>query len=398
MSLQDYRLTLSSVIIEPNWTSSPETLHGVVSYASPYDDVPVEQFNNYQHVVDQDFANDYILKYFSSFSKVKSNSIDTGLLSPGLKAIGTNYIIFEKPPCFKNIFYVPSSKHEVTEGLENQHIFRIPIPWQLYFVKFNKDMYTYEVRMFFMKTSLTSVDQELFLPSLPNFYTNAMLCPPTMDKMDDVDRYSKNHAGVMQCAYDWVWNSGTNHDLTEACLQVPFQLNQNDSILKHLPQLIYDNYFKYDGISSRHSSRYSANFKQIVHLFTAWEKSSLFEVCNLSWPNISGSKSNFSYHDIESDIEGYYDHLYNFISDQDEDQSLNEDDINYMIENGDYNSEDYYRYLRANNLIPSLPPVPWEKTYLYSDILPDLIKSVHSDLGYFNSNLAHDINCINLNT
>ena len=256
-------------------------------------------------------------------------------------------------------------------------------------------MYTYEVRMFFMKTSLTSVDQELFLPSLPNFYTNAMLCPPTMDKMEDVDRYPKNHAGIIQCAYDWVWNSGTNHDLTEACLHVPLQLTQDNSILKHVPQLIYDNYFIYNNIINSHHSRYSANHKQVVHLLTAWEKSSLSEVCDFSWPNISGLKHNFVYPDM-NETEGYYDHIFNYISD--EDDSLSEDDINYMIENGDYSSEGYHTYLRANNLIPFLPSVPWAKTYLYSDILPELIKSVNVDLSVSSSNLAYDINYINLNT
>lgn len=399
-SSEFYRLTLSSVFVGSDWSGRHEDVLGVISYTSPYvfshnsEDVSEEESvyssdsHLYKSVTDKDITNEYIRKYFSSFNNIKSNSVDSGLLSPGLKAIGTNYLVFEKPPCFKNIFYVPTVRSDVE--LESQQVFRIPIPWQLYFVKFNSDMYTYEVRMFFMKSSLASVDQQLFLPPLPNFYTNGMLCPPIMDNMEDVERYPKNHAGIMQCAYDWVWNSGTNHDLTEACLHLAIQLNKDDSVLKHMSELIYNNYFKNNILS-----KYSANYKQVSHLLAAWENSSLTEVCNLSWPNLSGLKPNFFYSDISNETEGYYDHLYDFIYYQDD--SLSEEDVNYMIENEDYNVQEYNQYLRSNNLIPYLSVNPWDKSYLYSDILPELILSIRADFGFLNSNLCYDINAINVN-
>lgn len=409
-SSQTYRLTLSDIQIENNWSSQKEDSYSTISISSPYvvsqnrKNILQEEsteFNNeylYKHVTDQTFALNYVKKYFSSFSTVKSNPVDTGLLSPGLKAVGANYIVFEKPPTFKNIFYVPLSRSDMSEDLDNQQIFRIPIPWQLYFVKFNPDMYTYEVRMFFMNNSLTSIDQNLYLPPLPNFYTNAMLCPPIMDNMDDVDRYPKNHSGIMQCAYDWVWNSGTNHDLTESCLHVGLQLTQENSILKHMPELIYNNYFKNINILSDRHSRYSAQPKQIFHLLSAWEKSSLIEVCQISWPNTSGLKSNFVYFDMSNDVNGYYDHIYNFILDQD--NSYSEEDVNEMVENGDYNTDDYHQYLRANNLIPAMIKMPWEKSYTYSEIVSQLIKSLNVDLNSLgsNSSFSYDINFINVST
>jgi len=400
---QLYRLTLSTIKFQSDYYYDHQTDIDVISYASPYvssqnlkkDFTESYNLDLHKNVVNQDFTNQYIKKYFSPFNTIKSNFVDTGLLSPGLKSFGNNYMVFEKPPCFKNIFYIPASRSDVTDDLDTQQIFRIPIPWQLYFVKFNPDMYTYEVRMFFMKNSLISIDQELFLPPLPNFYTNGMLCPPIMDNMEDVDRYPKNHAGIMDCAYDWVWNSGTNHDLTEACLHIGFQLNQDNSILKHMPELIYNNYFKilHQNISNGYS-RYSASSKQVSHLLAAWEKSSLTEVCNFSWPNISGLNAHFIYPDVSSDSENYYDYFYNFIAEQDD--TISEDDVAYMIENGDYDSQEYNQYLRVNNLLPSCFKAPWEQSYLYSNVFPELIKLVQNDLGSSESNLSYDINFVNV--
>lgn len=393
-----YRLTLSNITMYSDWSYSNEEPLGVISYTSPY----VYNFDtnnscSYKHIIDQNFTNQYIEKYFSPFNTIKSNPTDSGLLSPGLKSVGNNYIVFEKPPCFKNIFYIPTSRDEITEDADNQQVFRIPLPWQLYLVKFNPNMYVYQVNMFFMKNSLTSVDQELFLPPIPNFYTNGMLCPPIMDNMEDVDRYPKNYAGIIESAYDWVWNSGTNHDLTEACIHAGFQLNQDNSILKYMPEPIYNNYFKtiYNNPFNT-NSRYSANYKQVTHLLTSWEKSSLTEVCHFSWPNISGSKTHFvTYPDNVTEINGYYDYLYEFMLHLDD--SMTDEEAESMIENGDYDSEEYYRYLRGNNLIPSLSSFPWKKTYLYSDVLPQFISSLQVDLDLRGSTLPYDINRINVN-
>ena len=35
------------------------------------------------------------------------------------------------------------------------------------------------------------------------------------ESMEDIDGYSKDLSGVIASAYDWIWNSGFNHDLTE---------------------------------------------------------------------------------------------------------------------------------------------------------------------------------------
>ena len=53
------------------------------------------------------------------------------------------------------------------------------------------------------------------MPPIPNFFTNGLLCRPMFDKMNDVDGYSKDLSGVIASAYDWIWNTGFNHDLTE---------------------------------------------------------------------------------------------------------------------------------------------------------------------------------------
>lgn len=393
---QSYRLTLTNIHTEGRWddSDSDRPSSSIIAYESPYiQDGPAKQV-----ICNNKSASEYINRYFAPFASIKNNSTETGLMPAGLKAIGNNYVVFEKPPCFKNIFFIPTQRSDITDESIPQ-VYRIPIPWQLYVIKFNPDMYVYEVRMYFMKNSLTSVHQELFLPPLPNFYTSGMLCPPIMDNMEDVDRYSKNHAGIMQCGYDWVWNSGSNHDLSESCLHLAIQIKEKqNSILKYVPEPEYDAYFKYNKNKYRSYSRYSASTKQISHLFTAWEKSSLTEVCELFWPNTSGAiKTHFIYDDDISvrDQNGYYDHLYDFVSNQDGGPESDEE-IEYIIENGDYNGEAYHDFLMRNGFMPASTTVPWDHVYTYSEIMTEIILSINQELYSSSTSLQHDINLANL--
>jgi len=392
---QSYRLTLTSIHTESHWNDSDADRPScnIISYESPY----IEQGPAKQVLSNNRSAFEYINRYFAPFASIKNSFTETGLMPAGVKAIGANYVVFEKPPCFKNIFFIPTQRSDITDESIAQ-VYRIPIPWQLYVIKFNPDMYVYEVRMYFMKNSLTSVHEELFLPPLPNFYTSGMLCPPIMDNMEDVDRYSKNHAGIMQCGYDWVWNSGSNHDLTEACLHPSLQIEeQQNSILKYVPEPEYNAYFKYKKNFNRSYSRYSASATQISRLFTAWEKSSLTEVCELFWPNISGIRPNFNYDEDPSVREenGYYDHLYDFISNQDGGPESDEE-IQYMIENGDYDTEGYHDYLRRNDLIPASSTMPWGHVYTYFQTMTEIISSINQELGFSSTSLQYDINLANL--
>jgi hypothetical protein len=390
MNDTDYRLTIADFPADSGYRiQNAASLQTYVTVTNPC--LYETKENNTIHL-NRDAASKVISDHFAAFNPVKNNLTETGILPPGVKIIGTNYLVFEKPPTFKNIFYVPSAKYDVPDDCESlEQVYRIPIPWQLYFVKFNDNMYTYEVRMFFMKNSLSSTDQELFLPPIPNFYTDGLLCSPTMSNMEDVDRYPKNHTGIIQSAYDWVWNSGTNHDLTEACLHVSMQHPQKDTILKNIPEQFYESNFPH---SQSSFNRYSATPGQIKTMFRAWEDFSLSDVCELSWPNTSGFMRTFQY--VSTNIreqDGYYDNLPDYLSgDYD-----CEEDIQSAIENGDYDEDNYISYLLANDLIVIPSSKPWETTYTYSSLIPTLIKSVNIELSKSDCNFQREIQVITTN-
>lgn len=333
---------------------------------------------------------DMILDYFTPFLSVQNASHNSGLLPVGLKYLGKNYLVFERPPAVKNIFYVDQCKSHVPDEYESyQKVFALPIPWQLYFVKFNQDMYVYEVRMFFMKNSINSVDQELYLPPIPNFYTSGMLCPPTMDNMEDVDRYSKDAAGVMHAAYDWVWNSGTNHDLTEACLHLYKQLPIENTIFKYLDEHYLKSYFP--KLSIFNQSHYLSP-TQVSLILRAWEKSNLKEVCELSWPNISGLSQYYPNNQEHRQSENYYNYLPDFIRSDGEHYS--DEDIEIIIEDNQYHVEDYDAWLIDNDLITLDTTPPWDHVYTYSELMPQLINAINNEMGNASATLNIDINKI----
>ena len=384
MNTKDYRLTIADFNLE----NSHYRIHNAASlqtYVNVTNPFLYDEDSNNTVLLSGKPAEKTIIDYFSVFNPIKNNSTETGILPPGVKFIGSNYLVFEKPPTFKNIFYVPTSKYDVPDDCENlEQVYRIPIPWQLYFVKFNPNMYTYEVRMFFMKNSLSSTDQELFLPPIPNFYTDGLLCSPTMSNMDDVDRYPKNHAGIIQSAYDWVWNSGTNHDLTEACLHLSLQLPQKETILKDIPEQVYQLNFPTNTTSM---NRYSASPGQIKLILSVWEKFSLSDVCEMSWPNISGPTRTFDYRtDSVRDQSAYYDHLADYLSDR-----CDEEDIDAIMENEDYDHGDYVSFLLDNGLITLPSAKPWDTIYTYSSLLPDLIATLNAELNTANCNFEREI-------
>jgi hypothetical protein len=219
-------------------------------------------------------------------SSVMNNGIlhdDTGIMPPGVLAITPNFVVFERQPEYKNIFLVPKLMSEITDD-SSVYTYRIPVPWQLYIVHYTTILgsdgimryYTNSVRMHFMKSNLQTMDQEVFMAPLPNMYGNGNLCRPMFNDMSDIDRYPNNIAGVIESAYDWVWNSGTNLDLTECIAQFYIQFkNCENTILE-----------KVFGSSNKKISdqSYYVQFSLVDDLLSAWERNKLDEVVEFNWP------------------------------------------------------------------------------------------------------------------
>ena len=224
---------------------------------------------------------------FYSISKNSNIEKDTGILPPGVKFITKEFIVYERQPEFKNIFIIPKLMNDIQE-YDSPESYLIPIPWQLYIIQYSSvtnengtvDYYPANVKLHFMKDSLSFLEQEVYLAPLPNFYTDGSLCRPFFSSMEEIERYSKDISGVIKAAYDWIWNCGTNLDLTESCLQMFIQLNDLniENTIFHPSHTEFIERYKF-------GAGFYASHNHISYLMRAWEKNSLLDVCNKEWPS-----------------------------------------------------------------------------------------------------------------
>ena len=228
-----------------------------------------------------------LTSFISSFNSSSPINLDSGILPPGLLHLTKNYLVFERPPTYQNIFLIPRLVSEINGNTE-PILYRLPIPWQLYFVQYsdtNDECYTANVAMHFMDGPLLSVDQNVYMAPLTNLYSSGLLCRPMYSSMEDIDRYSKDISGVMHSAYDWIWNSGTNLDLTTSIAQSYFQFQDNientvlkDSVYCQNPRL-YGAYFNF------YSYYCPSNHVEIF--YSSWEKFTIEDLPSFTWANNS---------------------------------------------------------------------------------------------------------------
>lgn len=255
----------------------------------------IHSSNDNEHLYSKDSFTEFhgITKFFDNTINAGKLKKDTGIMPAGFLGITNNYIVFERPPEYRNVFIIPALVSDIGKESE-EHVYRIPIPWTLYFVRMTSvineetgqtDYYPSDVRMHFMQTNLRDHDQEVFLAPIPNFYGNGNLCRPMFASMDDIERYSKDVAGCIQAAYDWIWNCGTNLDLTESCVQMFSQFQNSDTA----KTVFKNNYTYIPGKLSR--DQYYTNFSHIKVLFECWQGIDISEICDILWPTNSLDKS-----------------------------------------------------------------------------------------------------------
>jgi len=296
---------------------------------------------------------------------------DSGFLPPGVKLISDGFIVYERPPTFKTIFYSPTFADQVTDDSINAY--SIAVPWQLYIAQFSDDYLCSDVYMYFMDTPLQSLDQRVYMPTIPNFYTNGLLCRPRFATMDEVTRYSLDVSGVIASSYDWVWNNGTNNDLTESLVHLLLQ-NMSGQIATLSSQKM-PLHFKYNRISSM--SYFSSD--EVTSVLASWETLSLDDIMSYKWPNPSRGKT-FSphsetgrYQEMSAYSDNLHDYLYEVLSEENGEEP-DEDYICDMIDSDDYNQNHYISWLIANGHVMQLSP-EWEKPVTYMNVLEDLKKS-----------------------
>lgn len=181
---------------EKSYSSAITSLHSVVQNS---DKVKVKDFYDFLY----------------SLTDKSLNSYPQDIILPGIRFISDNLLIFERPPTMKPYAYTPAYRESIADDSKVNE-FYIPIPWQVYVCTYDpKEMYLINVKMLFTSSSLSSFDDNVFTPPLLNFYSNGTLCRPFFSSMEDIDKYPKTYSGIMASAYDWIWNSGTNFDITE---------------------------------------------------------------------------------------------------------------------------------------------------------------------------------------
>lgn len=280
--------------------------------------------------------------YISKITQNISVSSDTGIMPPGVLYISDTYIIFERPPCYQNIQMI----HEIVDNInydnDSVSVYRIPIPWQLYIVtytNFNGKYYASDVRMYFMKNSVhmsSMKDHKVYLPPLPNFFPNGLLCRPRYSSCDDIDRYPNNITGVINAAYDWIWNSGTNMDLSMSCVELIYQcryLSDKNFIIK--PQ----NYSH----SSVSSNSYYLPAPYVHNILSSWESiSSLDLISQYDWPYPSYSdRPSFTPFDSSEE------YLSDYLSDMGlDDYHSCEYDEECECDHPSYDRDHYHEYVR----------------------------------------------------
>lgn len=249
---------------------------------------------NYENVVLYDSRADEKKQNFLSIMKRKfTQDIPSGILFPAVRYSAPGLLVFERPPTNKMIEYVSLPVDVINEENfeESVHTYNLPLPWQLYVAEYDPNtMRLFRVHMYFMKESLKASDQIMYLPPLPNFYANGNLCRPFLANMDDIERYSKDLSGVMASAYDWIWNSGFNHDLMEGPL----------TIYHHKNNTFYDsNYVRTPATSSW--QRY-LHPKDVTRVLANWEKFTLDSILTVEWPNLSVCNL------WDSEVEWFFEH------------------------------------------------------------------------------------------
>lgn len=345
------------------------TIMDLLSYSSggSYKVVATDYNDNSICLTGQE-AIEYIKEtYIKGYGVDSVSRIDSGILPPGVRIVGEDYVVFERPPTYQNIFYNINRVEEQDndeDQEDNIRVFRIPLPWQIYIATFNKDFYLNDVYMFFSETSLHSKSQNIYLPPIPNFYTNGLLCRPVFDRMEEIERYPKNLSGIISCAYDWIWNNGTNNDLNEAMIHVNLQIAKNpedrpNTIFSKMEEDLYQKAFS--KLSSSYPTYYDST--RVISIMKSWEKCTIEEVVNYKWPNFSVNHHFDSsvYNPVATDQYQYitehpnfYDRLHSWATAYYEEE-VDQENIEYMIENNEYNHDAYYDYIVENDYITYNP-------------------------------------------
>jgi hypothetical protein len=238
---------------------------------------------------------------FSQYDEDNDEEFQISYINPGLRYLDENILIFEMPPSMRHITYKEAYRENDSNQMSDKH-FYIPLPWQVYIATFDSNKRLIQVQMYFTNGPLTSFQQEIYLPPMLNFYSNGVLCRPFFESMEDIEKYPKNINGIIASAYDWIWNSGYNFDITESISE--FCHNRFSNFTKFVPetentkQLINYINIHFSGFKNANNS---VPPSIVSHFYSLWEKIPLSDVSKIEWLTFC-VKTQFFNHEISVDV------------------------------------------------------------------------------------------------
>jgi len=275
------------------------------------------------------------------------------LIHPGVRHLSENILVFEMPPAYRHLSYQESYR-EATDSRQ-YHDYYLPIPWQIYIATMTPQMRLASVQMYFSKTPLYSLDQRLYVPPIFNFYSDGSLCRPFFESMDDIEKYPKDYSGIMASAFDWIWNSGFNWDITENIYEYIFNdkyksmiplINSptlSETILKEFSQNKINHFL--------HGFKITPAAARI--LFKLWQQVPLERILEVDWNSFCiysdfnyRSLQHYAHRDLYSMVNEYCEKNDIILISDDDEESYSEEEnvLNFsaLFENADYSFRDSF--------------------------------------------------------
>lgn len=271
-----------------------------------------------------------VIDFLNSFlpSNSSSKDFEPEIYIPGVRYMTPGIVVFERPPSYQHISVSLAYRDDINEDTELYEWY-LPIPWQVYIAAYNPvDMRIIDVKMFFTSSTLYSVDQPVYVPPLFNFYSNGKLCRPFFESMDDFEKYPQNISGIIAAAFDWVWNSGFNKDITENISEFIYRKRhlQFEKYITSPSLLSTFNKVKANPLTGIPSSLHST---YINAFYNAWECVPIEDISSFIWSPYSSADffyQEMSSYNIRSLIEIYVNN---------NDLSVHEYDDDHYDEDGD---------------------------------------------------------------
>lgn len=142
-------------------------------------------------------------------------SARSGVLPPVVRWVSPagRGVLFERPPQEVTINYFGVKQDAIDEQKTNQQ-YTLQLPWMLYAVLFDPKFRPAKIRMYAMANSMQGANDHLMMLPLPNIYATGEFCLPLQNQWVTDDAVWTMADGI-NAAYDQIWESGFNRDVTD---------------------------------------------------------------------------------------------------------------------------------------------------------------------------------------